>query len=250
MRRYNSMLIGLIPLILLCSSPVVSSIPGDGAAKKLLKETTESHGGAKALSCNSITLDFDVAFVDPKRFEGTGRIVTKPDRFRLEYNLNPGLQYRYGYDGAQAWAIGYPDTSKTIQLDMVQATLFKFYGLVFSTRWLQYLHAQGSNLKYGGQESYGGVQTEILQANVDVLGNVDFLIEMKTHLLKAVRFNFPGEWQPHYEIIYGSYVDHNGINIPKQIDIFRDKKHYRDYKIKEVHLCEEIANSVFAPSLQ
>jgi len=113
-----------------------------------------------------------------------------------------------GFDGSQAWLIrlaeGYGGRKK---LDLLQVGLFKFYALASPARWLAYLRDHADTLKYGGQESYRGFNTEVLQTNVDTIGNADFLVDARSHLLKAIRFIFPGGTQPHYEIIYQSYTE-------------------------------------------
>ncbi len=238
-------LITLAVSTLLCFAPAISKSANGPSAAKLLHDTIQAHGGQRALSCGSITLDVDATLVDPNGVRCDGRIIVKPRKFRLEYKLSPNHLYRMGYDGSDAWLIDAPGQKLAKKLDLVQEGIFKFYALVFSTGWLHQLQSSSAGVKYGGRETYNGAETEILQANVDIIGGVDYLIDTRTHLLKALRFNFPGEWQPSYEVAYDSYFNRDGVRTPGRISIFRDKKHYREYRIREARLCGEIPDSVF-----
>ena len=250
MRHNSSLKYTIAVLILLSCAPSLSQTSSANSYDKVLTAVVKAHGADKALSCNSISLGMDVLTDPTTGLSYDGHIFIKPDRFRLEYKMDPTFTYRMGFDGNQAWLIASPKATQAKKLDLLQTGLFKFYSLIFSTRWLGYLRAQGGDLKYNGQESYRGIKTEILQANVDTVGYADFLIDANTHLLKAIRFNFPGESQPHYEIVYESYTDQNGVKIPARIDIFRNKLHYRSYKVKEAKLCQNIDDAVFASDLK
>jgi hypothetical protein len=250
MRRNYAIVAAVAVLILLNCASVFPVYSRSNSPAKLLDAVVKAHGADKALACASVVLDLDV-ITDPTTGQAFGgHIFVQSERFRLEYLLSPGFTYRMGFDGSQAWLIGSPKAAGPKKLDLLQVGLFKFYALAFSTRWLGYLRTHADALKYGGKESYRGFNTEVLQANVDTIGNADFLVDASSHLLKAIRFIFPGESQPHYEIIYQSYTDQNGVQVPQTIDIYRNELHYRRYRVKEARLCEKIDDSIFAPDLK
>jgi hypothetical protein len=242
-------LIGIATAVLLTCLPATSFPSNADTPGALLNKVIRAHGDKKALSCNSISLNIDVTLHPQKDATYNGKILVKSDLFRYEYRIGPDHLYRMGYDGAQAWLISEPNAKTAKKLDLLQVGLFKLYSLVFSMRWLAYLKSQTNQLKYGGQESYLGSATEILVANVETIGNTEFLIDAKTYLLKAIRFVFPGERRPYYEIIYDSYVDRDHIKMPGQINIFRNQEPFRNYKIKETHVCEPISDARFVPDI-
>ncbi|HYP27486.1 MAG TPA: hypothetical protein VE262_12280 [Blastocatellia bacterium] len=247
---YKARVLNVVAAILLCCLPTPSSQKAAGAPGKLLNDVIQAHGSQKALSCDSILLNIDV-LLDPKDGRSAkGAIAVKPDRFRLEYEIAPGNKYRMGYDGSQAWLISSATARAAKRLDLLQVGLFQFYSLAFSSRWLGHLKAQAASLKHAGRETYRGAPAEVLQANIEPIGNVDFLIDAKTSLLKGVRFIFPAEGQPDYEITYDSYMDKDGMKVPGVIDIYRNNSHYRQYKVREVRVCENISDDLFAPDIK
>ncbi|MEN3330902.1 MAG: hypothetical protein V7641_267 [Blastocatellia bacterium] len=249
MKRNLTRLFSLVIIATFCCTPGICA-PSDSEAAKLLNNVIRAHGAQRALSCNSIVLDVDVLLNPQDGTPTNGQIFVKANLFRLEYDLSPTSRYRMGYDGNQAWILASSAAKTPKTLDLLQVRLFQFYALIFSPRWIAFLKDQSGTLRYGGQETYRGAKTEVLQANVETIGNVDFLVESNTYLLKGIRFVFPGEKQPHYEISYDSYVNTNGLKIAKTIDIFRNNLLYREYKIKAAKPCNEVADAVFAPDIK
>lgn len=248
MKRNLTRLLSLVIIMTFCCIPAPSA-SSDSQAAKLLDKVIRAQGAQRALACDSIVLDVDVLLNPQDGTPSHGQIFVKSNLFRLEYDLSPTSRYRMGYDGDHAWLMASAAAKAPKILDLLQVRLFQFYALIFSPQWLAYLKDQSANLRYGGHETYRGAKVEVLQANVETIGSVDFLVESGTYLLKALRFVFPTEGQPRYEVTYNSYMDNNGLKLPQRIGIFRNNLYYREYKIKAAKPCEQVAKAVFAPDI-
>lgn len=244
-RKKPFILCGILSSILIFLPNSVSSL-SDDETRKLLDQVIRAHGSQRILSCNSVVLYLDVTLNPESDQSSEGKIIVKSNRFRLEYDMGAGFKYRMGYDGSQAWLFASPKADSPKKLDLLQIGLFQFYSLIFSPRWLEYLKSHAGTLKYGGRQAYEGASTAVLKANIESIGNVDFLIDVKTHLLKAVHFIFPGENRPRYEIRYDAYHNNDGIKVPGVIDIYRNRLHYRRYKVKESKVCIDVPDAVFS----
>lgn len=245
MKRIKTLLL-LFGVVSLFSGAASVQGPSGAAKAALISRIVQAYGGQKAEACHSIAFEMDVVLVHPSGNRIRGRIAAKPNMFFLEYDLAPA-KYRTGLTGATGWVVNNNDPSKTDTLDSQAASVLRLYSLVYSPYLISYLKANARDVTYRGKSTYRSVACDALQFKVGEVGPVDLFFDAEAHLLKGVKFIYPSGNPAPFELAFDSYFEHDGVKVPRRIDVFRRGEGYRSFTITQVQTCQDISQSVFAP---
>lgn len=213
----------------------------------LLEHITQAYGGHKAEACRSIVLEMEVELVHPFGNRVRGKIAARPNMFLLQYDVAP-LRYRTGLNDGKGWVVDGNDPNKVNPVEGPASNVLQLYSLVYSPYLISYLKTNAGRVVELGRKPYRGSDCYLLRFKLDNVGPVDLLFDATAHLLKGVRFIYPSDPPTPFEIAFGSYAMHEGVNVPRRISIYRRGESYRNYNILQVEACGDISPAVFAPS--